>query len=252
VTAVPSPLVTFVLRVADDNLVLAQRLGELISWMPELEEDIAIANVSLDHLGQATALLHYAASVMGSGDEDSLAMTRDERSFTNSVLVEQPNGDFGQTLARQFFVDAYQVPFYGALANSVDETLAGIAAKAEKEARYHLEYSSTWVVRLGDGTDESHRRVQAGIDTMWPFVDDLFSTDHVERTLCEQGIAPDLGPVREAFDRTVTSVIEESTLTMPADPYQRTGGRTGFHTEHLGPLLAEMQSLHRSHPGVSW
>jgi len=152
-----TPQITFLLRVADDNLILAQRLGELISWMPELEEDIAIANLSLDHLGQATALLDYAAEIDGSGDADQLAMTRDERSFRNSVLVEQPNGDFGQTIARQFFVDAYQVPFYGALSGSNDERVAGIAEKAEKESRYHLEYSSNWLTRLGDGTDESHR-----------------------------------------------------------------------------------------------
>ena len=220
--------------------------------MPELEEDIAVANLSLDHLGQATALLQYAADLEGHCDPDRLAMGRDERSFQNSVLVEQPNGDFGQTIARQFLVDAYQVPFYAALARSLDDRVAGIAEKAAKESRYHLEYSSAWLIRLGDGTDASHRRMQAGLDAMWPFVDDLFWTDAVEEELRRAGLAPDVGPVRQAFDETVATVFADGLLTIPADPYQRLGGRTGFHTEHLGPLLAEMQSLYRAHPGVSW
>ncbi len=246
------PLVTFLLRIADDNLVLAQRLGELISWMPELEEDIAIANLSLDHLGQATAFLDYAAELTGTIDADGLAMTRGEREFLNSVMVETPNGDFGQTMARQFFVDAYQAPFYRALAHSADERIAGIAAKAEKESRYHLEYSSNWLTRLGDGTEESHRRMQAGIDQMWPFVDDLFATDDIEIQLRVERIAPELVDVRRSFDETVMNVFASATLSVPADPYQRLGGRRGFHSEHLGPLLAEMQSLYRAIPGVSW
>lgn len=247
-----TPLVTFLLRVADDNLVLAQRLGELISWMPELEEDIAIANLSLDHLGQATALLDYAAELDGTGDADQLAMGRDERGFLNSVLVEQPNGDFGQTIARQFFVDAYQVPFYAALAHSTDARIAGIAEKAEKESRYHREYSSSWLTRLGDGTDESHRRMQAGVDAMWPYVDDLFASDEVETSLRAIGLTPELDDVRRSFDETVQNTFASAGLAVPADPYQRIGGRTGFHTEHLGPLLAEMQSLYRALPGVKW
>ena len=174
-------LVTYLLRLADDNMVIAQRLGELVSWMPELEEDIAVANLSLDHLGQARSLYRYAGEVEGAGrDEDALAMLRDEREFLNAVLVEQPNGDFGQTMARQLFLDAYQVPLYRELSDSSDDQLAAIAAKAEKEARYHLRHSSTWVVRLGDGTVESHRRMQAGIDANWPFAGDLFATDEVD------------------------------------------------------------------------
>ncbi len=246
------PKITFLLRVADDNLVLAQRLGELISRMPELEEDIAIANLSLDHLGQATALLDYAAELDGSGDADRLAMNRDERGFLNAVLVEQPNGDFGQTMARQFFVDAYQVPFYTALARSTDERIGGIAAKAAKESRYHLEYSSSWLTRLGDGTDESHRRMQAGVDAMWPFVDDLYAQDETDAQLRADGIAPELDDIRRTFDETVQNTFASAGLALPTDPYQRLGGRTGFHTEHLGPLLAEMQSLYRAVPGVSW
>ena len=244
--------VAFLLRIADDNLVLGQRLGELISWMPDLEEDIAIANLSLDHLGQATALLQYAADLQGHGDPDELAMRRDERAFRNAVLVEQPNGDFAHTMARQLFVDAYQVPFYAALSTTSDERISGIAAKAEKEARYHLDYSSTWMIRLGDGTDESHRRAQSAVDAMWQFVDDLFVTDDVEAELRTAGVAPELTSVREQFDATVNEVLSTATLELPSDPYQRTGGRVGFHTEHLGPMLAEMQSLHRAHPGATW
>ena len=246
-------LFTYLLRLADDNLVAAQRLGELVSWMPELEEDIAVANLALDHLGQARNLYTYAGEVEGAGrDEDALAMERTEREFLNAVLVEQPNGDFGHTMARQLFLDAYQVPLYEALSESADETLAGIADKADKESRYHLKHSALWVIRLGDGTDESHQRMQAGIDAMWPFTGDLFAVDDVEAALMAEGIAADPGPVRDAFDDTISSVLAQATLELPADPYQRLGGRTGFHTEHLGHLLPEMQELHRSHAGATW
>jgi ring-1,2-phenylacetyl-CoA epoxidase subunit PaaC len=250
---VNAALFTYLLRLGDDNMVLAQRLGELVSCMPELEEDIAVANLSLDHLGQARALYAYAGEVEGVGrDEDALAMGRTEREFLNSVLVEQPNGDFGQTMARQFLVDAYQVPLYRSLSSSGDERLAGIAAKGEKEARYHLRHSSGWVVRLGDGTDESHRRTQAGIDAMWPFAADLFAGDEVEEELVEAGVAVAFGQVRVEWTATVADVLAEATLALPDDSYERTGGRIGMHTEHLGHLLTEMQWLHRSHAGAEW
>lgn len=246
-----NPLVTYLLRLADDNLVHAQQLGALVSRMPELEEDIAVANLCLDHLGQARNLLTYAAEVDGAGrDEDALAMLRDERDFRNAVLVEQPNGDFGRTIAKQFFLDAYQVPLYEALIGSADEQLAAIADKAAKEARYHLRYSSQWVIRLGDGTAESHRRMQAGIDAIWPFTADLCFTDEVEAEL--RPIAADPAPLRERFDATVAAVLAEATLALPADPYQRLGGRVGNHTELLGHVLPEMQSLHRAHVGAGW
>jgi ring-1,2-phenylacetyl-CoA epoxidase subunit PaaC len=247
------PLVTYLLRLGDDNLVLAQRLGALVSWMPDVEEDVAVANLCLDHLGQARNLLTYAGEVEGEGrDEDTLAMTRNERELRNAVLVEQPNGDFGHTMARQLFLDAYQVPLYEQLASSTDATLAGIADKAVKEARYHLRYSSTWVVRLGDGTDESHRRMQAAIDALWPFTADLFAADEVEAELVARGIAADPAALRPRFDATVAEVLEQATLRAPTDPYQRLGGRQGFHTEHLGHLLPEMQALYRAHAGAQW
>ena len=252
-TAPLPALVTYLLRLADDNLILAQRLGELPSNLPDVEEDIAFANLCLDHLGQARNLLTYAGEVEGEGrDEDQLAMLRDERAFCNAVLVEQPNGDFGETVARQFYFDAYQVPLYEALTRSGDETLAAIAAKGAKEARYHLQYSAGWVVRLGDGTEESHRRMQAAIDSRWQFTADLFVADGVTDELLTAGIAADPASIRPSFDQTVSEVLAEATLSVPTDPYQRLGGRTGFHTEHLGHLLPEMQTLYRAHPGASW
>lgn len=252
-TAGENALFTYLLRLADDNLIIAQRLGELVSWMPQLEEDIAVANVCLDHIGQARNFYTYAAEVEGAGrDEDQLAMLRDERDFANAVLVEQANGDFAHIMARQLFLDAYQVPLYEALATSNDAQLAGITSKAAKEARYHLQRSSLWVTRLGDGTDESHRRMQVGIDAMWPFTGDLFAQDEVEHELVEAGIAADPAALRDAYDHTITSVLANAGLETPSDPYQRLGGRTGFHTEHMGHLLAEMQSLQRTHVGAQW
>ncbi len=249
----PPTLLTYVVRLADDNLVLAQRLGELIAGMPDLEEDIAIANVALDHLGQARNLYGYATELdPHHHSEDDYAMLRSEREFLNAVLVEQPNGDFAHTMVRQLFVDAYQLPLYQGLAAGADERLAGIAAKAAKEASYHLDRSSGWVVTLGDGTPESHTRTQAAVDALWRFTGDLFATDEVEDELAAAGVIPDLATVRTSFDATVADVLARAKLTAPSDPYQRLGGRTGFHTAHLGHLLPEMQWLHRAHPGASW
>ncbi len=247
------PLLTWLLRAADDNLVLAQRLGELIASMPELEEDIAVANLALDHLGQARNLYQYAAEMDPAGrSEDDLAMTRSEREFLNAVLMEQPNGDFATTTVRQLLVDAYQLPLYTALAGSADERLAGIAAKAVKEVRYHLEHSSSWTVILGDGTAESQRRAQAAVDELWPYRSDLFAADEIEAELAAAGIVPDPASLRADFDETVTTVLAQANLTVPDDPYERIGGRTGYHTAHLGHLLPEMQWLYQSQPGAEW
>ena len=243
----------YVLRHGDDNLVLSQRLGEWISRAPELESDIAIANIAIDHLGQARALLTRAGELEGTGrDEDALAMLRTEREMTNLLIVEQPNGDFGQTMARQLFFDAYQVGLWDALCASTDEVLAGIAGKALKEARYHLRHSSTWVVRLGDGTEESHRRMQAGIDAMWRFTGELFTPDEIDRAAAAEGIGTDPAILRAAWDERIDAVLDEATLDRPEDPYQRVGGRSGFHTEHLGHLLGEMQWMQRTYPGMEW
>ncbi len=246
-------LLTYVLRLADDNLILGQRLGELIAKMPELEEDIAVANLALDHIGQARNLYQYASELdLDDRSEDDFAMLRDEREFLNAVLVEQPNGDFAHTMVRQFFVDAYQVPLYQALSESTDERVAAIAAKAVKEASYHRDHSSSWIVTLGNGTSESHQRTQAAVDALWIFTADLFAADAVEDELVAEGVAVDPSLIRPAFDATVAEVMADANITMPTDSYQRLGGRTGFHTEHLGHVLPEMQLLYRSHPGVTW
>jgi ring-1,2-phenylacetyl-CoA epoxidase subunit PaaC len=227
------------LALADDNMVLAQRLGDWISRAPELEEDIALGNIALDHLGVARAMYTLAGKVEGLGrTEDDLAMHRDEREYLNLLLVEQPNGDFAQTMVRQLLFDAYQLLLWEALAADPDPDLAGIAARALKEARYHFRHSSTWVVRLGDGTEESHCRAQAGVDELWQFTDELF----------QDGLLTD----RTSWDAAIRAVLSDAGLVIPDDGFRRDGGRVGFHSEHLGPLLAEMQWLQRSHPGLQW
>lgn len=248
------PHFAYVLRHADDNLILAQRLAEWISHGPELEEDIALGNIALDHLGVARALLTHAGNVEGADrDEDDLAFLRSEREFTNVLLVEQPNGDFAHTMARQLFFDAYQLVLWEAIAaGSTDATLAGIAAKALKEARYHARHSSTWVVRMGDGTEESHERMQAAVGALWRFTGELFTPDAVDVAMEAEGIGVNLTRLRAAWMTQVGSVLSEATLEMPADSYQRGGGRTGFHTEHLGHLLGEMQWMQRTYPGLAW
>lgn len=248
-----TPLSTYAVRLADDNVVLGQRLGEYISMAPELEEDLAIGNTALDHIGIARFLFTYAGELEGDGrSEDDFAMFRPERAYTNALLVEQPNTDFAHILVRQFFFDAYQVPLWERLMASTDSRLAGIAAKGLKEATYHLRRSSTWVVRLGDGTPESHARTQAAIDGLWRYTVELCSTDNVETTLAEHGIAPMATDLASDWARTVDTVFEEATLTRCADDFQTSGGRIGMHTEYLGHLLAEMQWMQRSYPGLTW
>jgi ring-1,2-phenylacetyl-CoA epoxidase subunit PaaC len=247
------PHFAYVLRHADDNLVLAQRLGELVSNAPELEEDIAIANTAIDHLGVARVLLTHAGAVEGAGrDEDALAMTRTEREFTNVLLVEQPNGDFAMTMTRALFFDAYQLELWNRLAGSADSTLAAIAAKAHKEARYHVRHSSGWVIRLGDGTDESHHRVQAAVNGLWRFVGEMFVADDVDRAMVDAGIGIDPSALRDRWTAAVRGVLDTATLTMPEEPIVRVGGRSGFHSEHLGHLLSELQWMQRTYPGLEW
>ncbi|HEX2153196.1 MAG TPA: 1,2-phenylacetyl-CoA epoxidase subunit PaaC [Acidimicrobiia bacterium] len=247
------PHFAYLLRLGDDNLILAQRLGEWISRGPDLEEDIALGNIALDHLGVARNLLTHAGEVEGRGrNEDDLAMKRSEREFLNLILCEQPNGDFAHTMARQLFIDAWQVPLWEALSTSSDLTLGGIAQKAVKEARYHLRHSSTWVVRLGDGTDESHRRMQAAVDRLWRHTGELFTSDEVDHAMADAGIGVEPGTLRPAWEKTVDDVLAEAKLERPSDDYVRTGGRNGFHTEQLGHLLAEMQWMQRTFPGMNW
>jgi len=243
----------YVLRLADSNLVLAQRLGELIGHAPALEEDLGIANVALDLLGQARLLLAHAGVLEGRGrDEDMLAFLRVEHEFLNATLTEQPNGDFGDTIARQFLYDGWQIELYGQLAQSADPTLAAIAAKALKETRYHLRYSAGWLVRLGDGTGESHARAHAALERLWPHTVELCDPDDIDAAMLAAGIGADLAAVRRGWDRRIDETLAEATLERPATPPWRWYGKRGEHGEHLGRLLAEMQVLQRSHPGASW
>ena len=244
-------LLDYVLGLADDALVSAQRMGWWISRAPQLEEDVALANIGLDQLGQARALLDYAGRVEGAGrGEDDLAYLRDDREFRNVWLVERPQTDFGVTMARLLVFAAYQSELYAGLSRSTDATLTGVAGKAVKEVAYHLDHAARWVVRLGDGTDESHARMQAALEAEWPFVDELFTP--ADAGLVEQGIAVDPAGLRPAVLDRVAAVVSEATLTVPEVTPAVGGGRRGLHTEHLGYLLAEMQHLARSHPGATW
>jgi ring-1,2-phenylacetyl-CoA epoxidase subunit PaaC len=245
----PIPVAEYAVGLGDDALILAQRLGEWIANAPELEEDVALGNIGLDQLGHARSLLTYAASAWGK-TEDDLAYFRGESEFRNRQLFEQPNGDFAQTIARQFIASVYFDGLYRALSGSADPTLAAIAAKATKEVDYHLDHSVQWLMRLGLGTELSHERMQRGLDTMWAFVGELFSPDPLASGL--EGIAVDPAGLREHFDRVTPRLIADAGLTVPATAPARGGGRTGQHSESLGPLLAEMQVLARAHPGAIW
>jgi ring-1,2-phenylacetyl-CoA epoxidase subunit PaaC len=236
----------YALGLGDDALILAQRLGEWIANAPELEEDVALGNIALDLLGHARSLLTYAGTASGR-TEDDLAYFRDEPEFLNRQLFEQPNGDFAQTIARQLVVSVYFDELYRALSESIDSTLAAIAAKATKEVDYHLDHSYQWLLRLGLGTELSHERMQRGLDAVWPFVDELFRDDGAPA-----GVGVDPARLRAHFETTVPRLIDEAGLIVPTIQPARGGGRQGVHSEVLGPLLAEMQVLARAHPGAEW
>jgi ring-1,2-phenylacetyl-CoA epoxidase subunit PaaC len=252
-TAVDTRVGEYALRLGDDALVLAQRTGEWIAAAPELEEDLALGNLALDLLGQARALLTYAGRADGSGrSEDDFAYFRDEREFRNCQLVELPNGDFGGTMARLFVFASYQYELYSRLVDSADQTLAAIAAKAIKEVAYHRDHASAWVIRLGDGTEESRRRMQAGLDTVWPYVRELFESDDLVAELAAAGVAVDPAELDGPTMVHVRAVLREATLVEPEPSNHHSGGRRGIHTEQMGYLLAELQHLARSHPGAQW
>ncbi len=247
------PLFEYLLRLGDDRLVLGHRLSEWCGHGPILEEDIATTNIALDLVGQATFFLRLAGQMEGQGrDEDALAYWRDENQFTNLQMVELPRGDFGFTILRQFLFDVWSFHHLEALSRSTHAELASLAAKAHKEVRYHLRHSSEWVLRLGDGTEESHRRMQAALDELWPWTGELAYQDDVDAALRADGIVPDLEPLRAPWEAMTKDVLGRATLTIPTGPMRMTGGRTGRHTEHLGHMLAEMQIVARSHPGASW
>jgi ring-1,2-phenylacetyl-CoA epoxidase subunit PaaC len=250
---VENPLLEYLLRLGDDRLVLGHRMSEWCGHGPILEEDIALSNIALDLIGQAAALLRLAGEVEGKGrSEDALAYFREAVEFRNALLVELPKGDFGVTIVRQFLFDAHSVLLWDALTGAAVEGLAGIAAKALKEDKYHLRHSSEWVVRLGDGTDESKARSQAALDALWPYVDELFDADEVDQAVAGLGIAVDHAAMRARWDAMVDEVLARATLTRPTAAFAQRGGRRGRHTEHLGHLLATMQIVARSHPGATW
>ena len=253
ISVAETPLVLYTLRRADDALILGHRLSEWCGHAPMLEEDMALANMGLDLLGQARELYSYAAKAEGKGnDEDKFAYLRDVRQYRNLLLVEQPNGDFAHTIMRQFFYAAFADLYWRAMTKSSDATLAAIAAKSEKESAYHLRHSSEWVIRLGDGTSESHARTQAAIDDLWSFTGEMFEADDSERTLVESGVAIDPAALHPKWLKTVSEMVSEATLALPAAEWMQKGGRSGRHSEHLGHLLSELQSMQRSFPGASW
>jgi ring-1,2-phenylacetyl-CoA epoxidase subunit PaaC len=243
----------YVLRLADTSLVLGQRLGEWVGHAPALEEDLALANIALDLIGQARLLLTYAAELEGRGrDEDALAFLRDAPEFCNASLAEQPNGDFGRTIVRQLLIDAWQLELYESLSASTDVRLAEIAAKAVKETRYHLRFSAGWLVRLGDGTAESHARVQEALGALWRFTDELLAPDALDEEMAAAGIGPSLTALRPRWEERVGAALEEATLKRPRAAQYPWHGKRGVHTEHLGHMLAEMQHLPRTLPGSAW
>ena len=243
----------YLIRIGDNALILSQRLGEWCGHGPVLEQDIAMTNIALDLLGQARMLLTYAGEVEGKGrSEDDLAYFRDAHEFRNVLLVEQPNQDWAYTVVRQFFFDTDSFYHYQALLQSSDERIAGIAEKAIKEVTYHLRYSSEWVVRLGDGTEISHGKMQAAVDDLWVFTGELLTPDDIDRHASESGLGADLLKIKPLWEAKVAAILEEATLKQPESKWMQSGGKQGRHSEHLGFILAEMQHLQRTYPGNEW
>jgi ring-1,2-phenylacetyl-CoA epoxidase subunit PaaC len=246
-------LFEYVLRLGDDSLILGQRLTELVGKAPELEEEMALVNIALDLIGRARLLLTYAGEIEGEGrDEDALAYRRDVPDFRNHLITELPNGDFAHTIGRLFLLAAFDEQLYGALRTSADARLREIADKAVKETAYHLRHSGQWVIRLGDGTEESHRRMQKALDDLWMYTGELFLPDAVDEEMARRGVAPDLRSLEEGWNRRVDDVLGEATLQRPTVSWMQRGGKDGrMHTEHLGYILAEMQFLQRAYPDAT-
>lgn len=251
--ATRAALVEYLLRMGDDRLVLGHRLSEWCGHGPILEEDIALTNIALDLIGQAALMLRLAGETEGAGrDEDALAYLREAIDFRNLLMVELPKGDFAVTVVRQFLFSTAAFYHLESLQHSTHTALAGIAAKALKETRYHVRHTGEWVIKLGDGTAESHRRAQDALDGLWRFTGELFVSDATDDTLVHAGIAADPTPLQGLWRGQIADVIDRATLTLPADVYMQRGGREGRHTEHLGHMLSEMQILQRSYPGAKW
>ncbi|RYY23254.1 MAG: phenylacetate-CoA oxygenase subunit PaaI [Chitinophagaceae bacterium] len=244
-------LCDFVLHLADNALILGHRNSEWTGHGPILEQDIALSNIALDLIGQARHLYQYAALLLNDGaSEDSLAYLRNDRQFMNCLLAEQPNGDWGQTITRQFLFSAWQWYYYQQLQNGNDHQIAAIASKSLKEVAYHLRWSSEWVIRLGDGTAESHQRMQQALDTLWPFTGELTTPADYEKEV--QTIVLDFDTIAQSYEQKVAGILKKATLTAPTSTWMQHGGKKGIHTEHMGYLLAEMQVLQRMYPGVEW
>ncbi len=246
-------IIDYATRLGDDSIVLGHRLSEWSSNAPFLEEDLALSNVALDYIGRARMYYSYAAELVGNGKtEDDFAYTRDQREFRNLLINEMPKGDFAFTMLRQLFIDVFNTYYLTELMKSADETLAAIAAKAIKETQYHLRRSQEWVLRLGDGTEESHRRAQQAVDELWGYTPELFAVDALEQSLADSGIGVDNASLRESWLADVRGILSEATLATPETSWEVTGGRQGYHTENLGHLLNDLQFLHRAYPGLEW
>ena len=248
-----SSIIDYILHLADNTLILAQRNAEWCGHGPILEQDIAISNISLDLLGQSRNFYQHAATLIGGDtDEDKLAYLRKERAFKNCLLVEQPNGDWAQTILRQFFFSTYQYLFYTKMQYSKDEQLAAIAIKALKEVTYHLRWSSEWVIRLGDGTVESHNRMVDAINELWQYTGELFINADYELAIYKDGISVDCTTIKEAWAKKINDIFTEATLAIPEKSFMQTGGKTGIHSEHMGFILADLQYLQRAYPNSEW
>ena len=246
-------LINYCLRIGDSSLVLGQRLGEWCSKGPMLEEDIALTNMSLDLFGQSRMLYGYVAELKGGDEtEDTLAFRRNEREFFNSLISERPNGHFGDTIARSFFVDAFNFHFYTKLKESKNEVLSAFAEKSLKEVIYHLRHTSQWVIRLGDGTEESKEKIQGSINALWSYTEDMFDMNEADKTLVKEGIAIDLDSIKADWKKTIDDVLAKAKLTLPENAFMHKGSRQGLHSEFLGHLLCEMQYIQRSYPNSEW
>jgi ring-1,2-phenylacetyl-CoA epoxidase subunit PaaC len=246
-------LFEYLIRLGDDSLILGHRLSEWCGHGPVLEEDIAMTNISLDLIGQTTSIFEYAGKVEGKGrSEDDIAFLRYQKDYKNLLLVERPNGDFGVTMMRQFLFDAFRKPLFERLVNASDAQLSAIAAKSLKETIYHLRHSSEWIIRLGDGTEESHQRIQDALDELWKYTAEMFVEDEVDESLLADGILPSMKGLKEEWMATVNSVLEQATLTIPTNNWEQHGGRNGKHSEHLGFILTELQYMQRAYPGMKW
>jgi len=249
-------MINYILHLADNALIYGHRLSEWCGHGPILEVDMALSNIALDNIGAARSLYQYAATIEGNGKtEDSYPYQRDVREFKNVLLVEMPNGDFADTIARSLFFDAYQFLFYTALQKSSDKQLASIAEKSLKEVTYHLRFSKEWTIRMGDGTEESKQKIQHAINELWSYTGEMFDASDVEKQMIETGIAPDIASLKPLWEQIISDTLEEATLSFPIQmqgAWFQKGGKTGVHTEYMGFLLAEMQYLQKSYPGLEW